>query len=99
MRSLHPASLVILYGTFLPFRHCWADWEGVDDGAAEVLDDEGVLLPQFPKPDWHPVPQYGVVEPHHPAEEQQFPNELPKHVYPVVPPQLASGETFLVGVG
>jgi hypothetical protein len=39
-----------------------------------------------------------VVDPHQPFAEQQLPKLLPRQVYPVVPPQLASGETFFVGV-
>lgn len=63
-----------------------------------VLDPEPVLLPQLPKPDWHPVPQYEDVVPHQPPLLQQLPKELPKQVYPLVPPHVASGVTFFVGV-
>ena len=72
---------------------------GLDDlvGEAFVLVatvlDAALLLPQFPKPDWHPVPQYAVVEPHHPALLQQLPNSLPRQVYLLVPPHVASCET------
>jgi len=73
-----------LYGTSFPFRHWRADPDGVDDGAAEevllVEDPDPVLLPQFPKPAWHPVPQYADVEPHHPLALQQLPSAKPRHV-------------------
>lgn len=36
--------------------------------------------------------------PHQPLLEQQFPKDDPKQVNPVVPPQVASVETFFVGV-
>jgi hypothetical protein len=29
-----------------------------------MTEDEGLLLVQVPKVDWHPVPQWSVVEPH-----------------------------------
>jgi hypothetical protein len=63
-----------------------------------VLD--GLLLPsQLPKPAWHPVPQYADVLPHHPLPEQQSPKLDPKHVKPpFVLPQVASVDTFFVGV-
>jgi hypothetical protein len=73
---------------------------GVEDGAEEErVDDKradevvGLLLVQLPKAELQPVPQCAVVEPHHPYWEQQLPNALPRHVYPAVPPQEASGET------
>ena len=65
-----------------------------EDEAGFTELDPPVLLPQFPNPDWHPVPQYSVVEPHHPFALQQLPKELPRHVYPELPPHVASGETF-----
>ena len=34
----------------------------VDDAAIVWLDEES-KFPQFPKTDWHPVPQWSVVEP------------------------------------
>lgn len=39
-----------------------------------------------------------MVEPHHPAELQQFPKVEPWQVNPLVPPQVASVVTFLVAV-
>jgi transposase InsO family protein len=36
--------------------------------------------------------------PHQPFAEQQLPKLLPRHVYPPAPPQLASGDTFFVGI-
>jgi hypothetical protein len=45
-----------------------------------------------------PVPQYAVVEPHHPALEQQLPKVLAWQVKPLVPPHVPSVETFLVAV-
>jgi hypothetical protein len=39
-----------------------------------------------------------VVDPHHPALEQQLPKPEPWQVKAAVPPQVASVETFLVGV-
>jgi len=56
------------------------------------------LDPQFPLDGWHPVPQYAAVLPHQPAAEQQLPNELPRQVFCVVPPQVASRLTVLVCV-
>lgn len=53
----------------------------------------------LPKPVWQPVPQYADVDPHHPAGLQQFPKVEPWQVCPVVPPQVASVETFRVPVG
>jgi hypothetical protein len=65
----------------------------VGAGAVVVVPE----VPHVPKPDWQPVPQYAEVEPHQPAEEQQLPKVLPWQVKPLVPPQVASVETFLVG--
>jgi len=39
-----------------------------------------------------------VVDPHHPAELQQFPKVLPRQVFPTVPAQVPSVDTFLVAV-
>jgi hypothetical protein len=81
----------------------------VDVGAAEdevfveeaAFEDDtalllllGLLLPQFPYADWQPVPQYADVEPHQPLLLQQFPKVLPRHVYLLAPPQVASVLTF-----
>jgi hypothetical protein len=66
--------------------------------AALVLVAATPLAPQLPKPDWQPVPQYAEVEPQYPAGLQQFPNEDPKQVYPLAPPQVASGVTVLAPV-
>lgn len=63
------------------------------------LDATWPAYVQVPNAFWHPVPQYAVVEPHHPAELQQFPNVEPWHVKPAVPPQVASVVTFFVAVG
>jgi hypothetical protein len=63
-----------------------------------ALLEAPLLLPQFPDPAWQPLPQYAVVDPHHPLLEQQLPKLDPKQVKPVVPPQVASVETFFVGV-
>lgn len=57
-----------------------------------------MLLPQLPKPDWQPVPQYAEVDPHQPDDEQQLPKLLFKQVNLLVPPQVASVETLKVGV-
>jgi hypothetical protein len=68
----------------------------VDEGAGadeDFVEVTGLLLPQFPKPGWQPVPQYAVVDPHQPALLQQLPKVLPKHVYLLVPPQVASLDT------
>jgi len=43
----------------------------------EVPEPEDV---QDPKPDWQPVPQYALVEPHQPFALQQFPKAEFKHV-------------------
>ena len=63
-----------------------------------TLLEAPLLLPQLPAPGWHPLPQYTEVLPHHPLLLQQFPKDDPKQVSPVVPPHVASVETFFVGV-
>jgi hypothetical protein len=86
-----------------------ADGDEAADEAFDVAEETLVLLstvleaplllPQFPKPAWHPVPQYADVEPHQPLALQQLPKELPTQVYPLVPPQVASVVTLFVDVG
>ena len=44
--------------------------------ADERAEDEEALV-QVPNLALHPVPQYAALEPHHPADEQQFPKMLP----------------------
>lgn len=93
----YAASLATLYGTFFPLRHWAAEFgDGVGVGVVwellAVLDAAPLLVPQFPNPAWHPVPQYAVVDPHHPALLQQFPNALLRQVWPFDPPQVASLE-------
>jgi hypothetical protein len=46
------------------------------------------LEPQVPPTGLQPVPQYALVDPHHPAEEQQEPNVEPMQV--IVEPQVPS---------
>ena len=53
--------------------------------------------PHVPKPAWHPVPQYPLVDPHQPLLEQQVPKVEPVQVKPVVPPQVASLDGVKVG--
>lgn len=67
-------------------------------GGAEL---EGVLPlpPQFPKAGLQELPQYALVEPHQPDDEQQLPKVLPRQVYLLVPPQVASGDTLFEGCG
>ena len=45
------------------------------------------------------MPQYAAVLPHHPLELQQFPNPDPWQVNALVPPHVASVDTFFVAVG
>jgi hypothetical protein len=73
------------------------DEETMDDGF--TLLEAPLLLPQFPKPLWHPVPQYAEVLPHQPLLEQQLPNDDPRQVNPFAPPHVASVDTFFVGAG
>lgn len=70
---------------------------GVLVGVAGLLVVGELLVPHVPKADWQPVPQYALVEPHQPAEEQQFPKVDPWQVNPLAPPHVASVVT-LVGV-
>jgi len=50
-----------------------------------------VLVEHVPKAVWHPATeQYALVEPHHPAGEQQVPKVEPWHVCPPFVPQLPS---------
>jgi len=50
-----------------------------------------VLVEHVPKAAWHPATeQYALVEPHHPAGEQQFPKVEPWHVCPPFVPQVPS---------
>lgn len=53
-----------------------AELDTVDDDTA-TEDGEP---PQLPNADWHPDPQYALVDPQYPHWEQQLPNELPAHV-------------------
>jgi hypothetical protein len=53
---------------------------------------------QVPNNLLQPVPQYAVVDPHHPLLLQQFPNVEPWHVNPPVPPHVASALTFFVAL-
>lgn len=69
--------------------------EVVEVRTEELVEPEPV---QVPKPDWQPVPQYAVVEPHHPAGLQQLPKVLPWQVKPEAPPQVPSVETVPLGV-
>jgi len=49
------------------------------------------LVEHVPKAVWHPATeQYALVEPHHPAGEQQFPKVEPWHVCPPFVPQVPS---------
>jgi hypothetical protein len=66
--------------------------------SVETVPPVVVVVHPLPKPDWHPVPQYAVVLPHHPEAEQQLPKVLPAHVYFLVPPQVPSGLTEEVGL-
>lgn len=63
------------------------------DEESAVEDVEESLVPQLPKPDWQPVPQYASVDPQYPDEEQQFPKDDEAQVIPADPPQVASVET------
>tara|TARA_R110002003_G_scaffold44_11_gene3341 strand:- start:46414 stop:46779 length:366 start_codon:yes stop_codon:yes gene_type:complete len=54
---------------------------------------------QVPKDLLQPVPQWPVVDPHHPYWLQQFPNVEPVHVKPWVPAHVPSVEAFLVETG
>jgi hypothetical protein len=65
------------------------DVEVVDVFEADDDDDDDDDV-HTPKADWQPVPQYALVVPHQPYWLQQFPDG---QVYPLVPPQLPSGET------
>ena len=72
------------------------------DTLAVLVDAGAVVIPvpalQVPKAELQPAPQYAVVDPHHPAPEQQFPNVLAWQVNPLVPPHVPSVETFFVFV-
>jgi hypothetical protein len=46
--------------------------------------------PQFPKADWHPVPQCAFEEPHQPLDEQHSPFSNPMHEKPLFEPQVPS---------
>jgi hypothetical protein len=61
---------------------------------------EDVPVPEHvPNADWHPVPQYADVDPHQLFFEQQLPKLEPWQVKPLVPPHVASVETFFAGEG
>jgi hypothetical protein len=49
-------------------------------------------LPQVPEPDWQPAPQWSVVVPQNPPEEQQVPKVDPVHVFPMLLPHRPSVE-------
>ena len=71
--------------------------ETEDDDLTVEEDDDADTALHCPKPDWQPVPQYGVVLPQYPYCEQQFPNLEPLQVNPpfapCVLPQRALVET------
>lgn len=81
------ASTALLLGTI--------DDAAAAAAAAALLEYPSTFSgPHLPDAAWHPAPQCAAEFPHHPLAEQQFPNVDPTHCAPVVPPHIASVDTF-----
>lgn len=65
----------------------------------EVDLDEVPLLVHVPYAELQPLPQCPADEPHQPYWLQQFPNEEPWHVKPLVAPHVPSVDTALLVKG